>query len=194
MRECFDEGVLQSFNDGELPRSEAEQVSLHLTQCASCFSSLRELVDANELMTTALAPEFESAVPTEQLRRRIDAAIAADSRVTAIQPSLVERVQNWLAGLTAGLRQPAFAYGGLAAVVLFAVMMGVTYFRRSPVVEPDQQVASTTPASVVRENQSTTAPQPAPTAEITVPSSKAVPAVAKNSSKTSRRLVVRPQS
>lgn len=189
MRECFDEGVLQSFNDGELPRGEAEQVSLHLTQCASCFSSLRELVDANELMTTALAPEFESAVPTEQLRRRIDAAIAADSRVTAIQPSLVERVQHWLAALTAALRQPAFAYGGLAAVVLFAVMFGVTYFRRSPVVEPDQ-LASTTPAPEVRGNQSTTAAQPAPTAETTVPSSKAKPAVAKSSPKTSRRPVV----
>lgn len=193
MRECFDEGVLQSFNDGELPRGEAEQVSLHLTQCASCFSSLRELVDANELMTTALAPEFESAVPTERLRRRIDAAIAADSRVTAVQPSLSERIQSWLAPLTAGLRQPAFAYGGLAAIVLFAVMIGITYFR-SPSVAPEQQVASNTPSSEVIGNQLTTEPQPAPTDEITVPPSKSLPAVVKNSSKPSRRPVVRPQS
>ena len=189
MRDCFDEGVLQSFNDGELPRVEAERVSLHLTQCGNCFTALRELIDANELMTVALSPEFESAVPSERLRERIDAAIADVSPVvTHVQPSTLERVQRWFAALAAfNFRQPALAYGGLAAVLLFATVFGVSYFRNPAVVGPDNNVAIKTPAPDVENVQPSKAePLPTTTPQVTLP--------AKDSSRTPRRPAVRPQS
>lgn len=189
MRECFDEGVLQSFNDGELPQVEAERVSSHLTQCGSCFTALRELLDANELMSTALAPEFENAVPTERLRQRLDAAIAkVDSRAMSIRPTLRDRFQGWFAPITGlSFRQPAFAYGGLAAVLLFAVLIGVSYFRNTTVVTPDQNVAITISTPQI-ENVT---PTPVTTA---TPEIRPVSDVLKPVSKSSRKPVVRPQN
>jgi hypothetical protein len=195
MRECFDEGVLQSFNDGELPRDEAEQVSLHLTQCRSCFSALRELVDANELMTSVLAAEFESAVPTERLRRRIDAAIAANPLVTTVQPSLLDRIQSWLAPLTASFRQPALAYGGLAAIVLFTVMIGITYLRKPVTVVPDHQVATIEPAPEVKNIGPTAQSKPAPAVETNMsPTSQPPQAEANSGRRISRKRVSRPET
>jgi anti-sigma factor RsiW len=145
MRECFDEGVLQSFNDGELSRVEAERVSLHLTQCGRCSTALSELLDANELTVAVLAPEFETAVPTEQLRSRIDAAISGmNLRIKkAHQPSLLATIQNWIAQ---SFRQPVFAYSSVAALLLFATIIAVSYFKARNVTTPPQNVAQVTPA------------------------------------------------
>lgn len=133
MRDCFDEGVLQSFTDGELSRAEAESVSLHLTHCGNCSTTVGELRDAYELMSTAFAPEFEGAVPSERLRQRIDAAIAGVGvRTAKTRPSLLATIQGWFAPL----RHPAFAYGGLAAILLFAAVMGISFFRNPAVVTP----------------------------------------------------------
>lgn len=135
MRECFDEGVLQCFNDEELSREEAERVSLHLTHCETCSKTLAELVDANELMSVALAPEFETAVPTERLRQRIDEAIGVlNTQFTNVQPSLFGKLQAWFGSLNFG--QSALAYGGLTAVLLFAAVIGVSLFRGQAVIAP----------------------------------------------------------
>ena len=76
MRDCLDEGILQSYLDGELSNEPLKAVTLHLASCHTCTAAAREMEAELNLVSTALAPELEAAVPTEHLRQRIDAAIA----------------------------------------------------------------------------------------------------------------------
>ena len=43
MRECIDEGILQSYFYGELSNEIVESVALHLAVCISCARAAREL-------------------------------------------------------------------------------------------------------------------------------------------------------
>ena len=43
MKDCVEEGILQSYFDGELSIDMMEQVSLHLTSCMACKRAAREL-------------------------------------------------------------------------------------------------------------------------------------------------------
>ena len=129
MKRCLDESTLQSFTDGELSRHELDEVTNHLSRCDACALAVRQLAEENDLVLTALAPEFEAAVPTERLRMRLDTAIAG-LHSSRGRDSLV---QSWLRSLSAALafRQPAVAYGAFAAVLLFATIAGVVYFKNS---------------------------------------------------------------
>jgi anti-sigma factor RsiW len=142
MRECLDEGILQSFCDGELSGSQVERVTAHLTHCSSCSAAMQELLSYTELVSAALEPEFQAAVPSEQLRARINAA------VDGLNGSSVRQIQgtgSWfgsLAGLFSLRPQQALAYASLAAVLAFAAIFGVAYFKQTPVVT-NEQVAQT---------------------------------------------------
>ncbi|HLA12003.1 MAG TPA: hypothetical protein VJ023_15565 [Pyrinomonadaceae bacterium] len=127
MNRCLDEGTLQSFSDGELSDWQIEKVTSHLSHCDACASATRELARENELVSAAMAPEFEAGVPTEHLRRRIDEAIAG-LLVVPNQEPIVQRWANSLLGAFS-LRQPVLAYGTLAATLLFATIAGVVYLR-----------------------------------------------------------------
>ena len=76
MRECLDEGILQSYFDGELSSEQMESVTSHLVSCMNCAAAARELEGEANLLSSALAPEFDATVPTEHLRHRIDVAVA----------------------------------------------------------------------------------------------------------------------
>ena len=43
MRECVDEGILQSYFDGELSNVQMESVASHLVSCTGCAAAAREL-------------------------------------------------------------------------------------------------------------------------------------------------------
>ena len=76
MKRCLDEGTLQSYFDGELPIEMMESATVHLNSCVTCAAMAREFEQETALLTSALAAEFGAPVPTEQLRRRVDAAVA----------------------------------------------------------------------------------------------------------------------
>jgi Putative zinc-finger len=158
MRECIAEAVLQSFCDGELSDAQSDNVTAHLAHCTSCSALLEELVMQNELVSTALAPEFEAAVPSERLRQRIDNAIADIHVVNAAnQRPLLGRVNNWFGSLGAlfTLGQPqAIGYAALVAVIALAGVFGVLRFQNT---EVPKQVA------VINDPKSKPA-TPAPTA------------------------------
>ena len=143
MRECIDEGILQSYFDGELSRESAESVATHLAACVSCTRAAREMESENLLLSKALEPEFAAPVPTERLRHRIDAAVAGLQlvRPVAAQGS---RAGGWLqsiADLFAIPPQRAFGYAGVAAVIVFAAIFAVVQMRR-PSVTVTNNVAS----------------------------------------------------
>lgn len=75
MRECLDEGMLQSYFDGELSTSEMERATLHLASCVPCAAAARELEQECSLLDVAFAAEFNAAVPTDRLRRKVEAAV-----------------------------------------------------------------------------------------------------------------------
>lgn len=171
MRECLDEGILQSYFDGELSGHDLESVTSHLAACGTCAVTAREIEAESLLMATALAPEFDAAVPTEQLRRRIDAAIAGmQRRRLAVSDSSTFSVRAWLQSLLAPLSnapQRTFSYAGLILVLGFAAVLGITQLRNNSTVPTQETVASksntttSNPPSVTRENLGAV-PVPAP--------------------------------
>ncbi|HEU4479379.1 MAG TPA: zf-HC2 domain-containing protein [Pyrinomonadaceae bacterium] len=162
MRECLDEGILQSYFDGELSAHELESVTSHLAACGTCAVTAREIEAESLVMATALAPEFDAAVPTEQLRRRIDAAIAGmHRRSVAASGSSTFSVRAWLQSLIAPLAnapQRTFSYAGLILVLGFAAVLGITQLRNNSTVPTQETVASSSntttsnPQSITREN------------------------------------------
>ena len=162
MRECFDEGVLQSYCDGELSSSLAETVAMHLSQCTSCSTLTDELIGANDIVFAALTPEFQSAVPTERLRQRIDDAIAGVNVSHIAEPSIAARTRAWFAsvGSVFTLRPQALSYAGLAAVLAFAAIFGVVYFKSTP--ELNQSVARVDTPETPKANAGQPEKQPTP--------------------------------
>ena len=127
MRQCLDEGMLQSYFDGELSTSLMESATAHLASCVPCAAAARELEDENALLSEAFALEFEGAVPTDRLRHRIDAAVAGIQVVLpgVQQPSAVSGFFSSLSNLFSFAPQRALGYAALMIVLAFGVIFGL---------------------------------------------------------------------
>ena len=127
MRQCLDEGTLQSYFDGELSTSLMESATAHLASCMTCAAAARELENENALLSEAFALEFEGAVPTDRLRHRIDAAVAGIQvvRPGVRQPSAVSGFFNSLSNLFSFAPQRALGYAALMIVLAFGVIFGL---------------------------------------------------------------------
>jgi hypothetical protein len=161
MKQCLDEGMLQSYFDGELPASLMESATSHLASCASCAAAARELEEENALLSEAFALEFSDSVPTERLRRRVDAAVAGLQIVRPVvhQPSVVSSFFSSLSNLFSFAPQRVLGYAALMVVLAFGVIVGLVKLRNSA-----------TPESVAENKQQNpipnTAPIPAPSKEV----------------------------
>lgn len=170
MSKCLSEGVLQGFCDGELSVDEAQSVTSHLAHCAACSAMMAEMAGENELVSSALAAEFEAAVPTERLRQRIDSAVAGLSvAASSDRVSVLQRVNSWFAGLFSQPR--ALGYASLVVMLAFASVAGIVYFKQTPSVR-EQGIASdianntdkpSTPPQVTTPPSKVGDPQPAVT-------------------------------
>ena len=148
MKRCLDEGTLQSYFDGELPIEMMESATVHLSSCVTCAAMAREIEQETALLTSALAAEFDAPVPTEQLRRRVDAAVA-DLRV----PVVAEK-RSFFGSLTSLFNfapQQAFGYAALILVLAFAAIFGVLKMRTVEPTQPgqDSQIATAGPTQPV---------------------------------------------
>src|SRR6185295_11664446 len=119
MKQCLDEGMLQSYFDGELPASLMESATSHLASCVTCAAAARELEEENALLSEAFAMEFEESVPTERLRRRIDAAVTGLQVVRPVvqQPSAVSGFFSSLSSLFTLAPQRTLGYAALMVVL-----------------------------------------------------------------------------
>jgi Putative zinc-finger len=115
--DCFN--LLEEYIDGEVVERDAEQVSAHLIACAAC------------------AHEFEALTAEREVYARYDRELdispaiwsAIVARTGESQPDdSGERFSlgGWLAGL---FTTPRYAFAGAAAVVIFAVVIGVVFLR-----------------------------------------------------------------
>ncbi|MEP6717992.1 MAG: zf-HC2 domain-containing protein [bacterium] len=149
MSECLQEEVMQSYLDGELRGQRAEQVASHLTACVACTAFARELEQENSVLAAALAPEFESAVPSERLRQRIDAAIASTRVEAASTHNSASSLRDWLSSVSDLFTfrpQRALGYASLMLVVGFGLIMGMMRWQTSPTVQPTVAFTPVTPA------------------------------------------------
>jgi len=137
MRECLDEGILQSYFDGELSNEHMEGVTSHLVSCMKCAAAARELEGEVILLSSALAHEFDATVPTELLRHRIDVAVAGLQlgNQNAVRNPGVMAGRGWLQSVTALFAltpQRTFGYAALAVMLAFGTIIGVIQLRPSP--------------------------------------------------------------
>ena len=156
MKECLQEEVLQSYLDGELHDRRMEQVTFHLASCITCSEVARQLELENSVLAAALAPEFETAVPSERLRQRIDAAIGSARSEAAAATAASGNARDWfssLADLFTFRPQRALGYASLVLIVGFGLIMGMMRLQTMPSPSTGGLIATASPA-----------PSPEPTA------------------------------
>jgi anti-sigma factor RsiW len=173
MREiCLDEGILQSYLDGELSLEMTEGVVGHIAVCSSCAEMVREAEGELAIFNTAFAAELAQPVPSEQLRVRINQAI--DALETPATPSQdFQQVADsgwraWLGTFTAMFTpQRAAGFASLIALAAFMLIFNAVY-RNNPgpgtTVAENPSVAVNVPAGPI-ENPSVASgfePQPSP--------------------------------
>jgi hypothetical protein len=152
MRQCLDEAMLQSYFDGELSSPLMESATSHLATCGACSAAARELEEENVLLSEAFGLEFEESVPTERLRRRIDAAVAG---LQIVRPVVHQHgVSSFLSSLVSLFSfspQRVLGYAALMVVLAFGVIFGLVKLRTSVPVKTTQLEAHngpvTTPSS-----------------------------------------------
>lgn len=144
-KRCLDEGLIQSYLDGELSPDESARIESHALACAPCAAMVREAEEELALFASAFEADAALAVPTERLRDRIEMAVSdlqAARRREAVETSGEGwGVRRWfasLAGVFALTPARAAAFGGVAAVLTFAVIFSVV---RSDVQKTQNQMA-----------------------------------------------------
>ena len=142
MTRCLDEATLQCYFDGELSPKLMEGATLHLASCVTCAAAARELAEETALLTSALADEFEVAVPTAALRERIDAAVLGE-RVPNASRSERPGLFASLAKVFSFNSQRTLGYASLVVVLAFGTIIGVVKYRQQEMTtsNTDDQVA-----------------------------------------------------
>ncbi len=129
MTRCLDEGKLQSYFDGELSIEMMESVTSHLASCVTCAAAARELEEESAFVMSALGAEFESSVPTERLRERINEAVLGDRIAVAQSTEKASGLAGFFSGLLNFGTQRTLGYASLAVVLAFAAIVGVVKMR-----------------------------------------------------------------
>jgi anti-sigma factor RsiW len=148
MTRCLDEATLQSYFDGELSGEMLERATLHLASCSTCAAAAREMEEEINLLMTALAPEFETSVPTERLRQRIDAAVL-DQRIAVASTHQQSGFGAFISSLLSFGTQRVLGYASLVMLLAFAAIFGlVKYHTTAP--QQQQQDKSVDVATVAK--------------------------------------------
>jgi anti-sigma factor RsiW len=131
---CLDEGILQSYYDGELAPERLEYVASHLASCAACSELAREVENEIEMATSAFAAEMSLPVPTERLRARLDEAITGmNVQPAAISEGSASRVRAWFSSLASAFNlapQRAIGFASLAVFFVLAAVVGGIVMRQ----------------------------------------------------------------
>lgn len=127
MKNCVDEGILQTWFDGELRTDEAAAVAAHVKTCADCAAMARVVEAENLLLSEGLAGEFAAPVPSERMRQRLDLAVAEIERprVTPVGEPFWRPLAEFF-----GSFRP-MAYASVAAMILLVAIVGFVYLKGS---------------------------------------------------------------
>ncbi|HEV2835300.1 MAG TPA: hypothetical protein VGW58_08290 [Pyrinomonadaceae bacterium] len=147
MTRCLDEAMLQSYFDGELSGDMMESATLHLASCSTCAAAAREMEEEINLLMTALEPEFEASVPTEQLRQRIEAAVL-DLRLESASARDKAGFGAFISSLLNFGTQRTLGYASLVVVLAFAAIFGVIKLKTTQQQSQETATAKVTPPVV----------------------------------------------
>jgi anti-sigma factor RsiW len=152
----LDEGIIQAYIDGELPREQAAASALHLAACEACSAARAAAEGETSFFANAFAPDDSLSVPTAALRARVNAAVA---QLEASAESNQQHSQGWsfggflasLPGLFNFTPRTAAAF----ATLLVAVAAGIIYFssqksQQTPAAGSEVVRATETPAPAVK--------------------------------------------
>ncbi len=135
---CPDEAILQSYVDGELSAEATETMAAHLFTCSLCSVAMVEIKSETLLLDAAFGQAFSAQPPTEKMRARLDAYLAAqtDERIANIEPRTkrVNYAARWRHAFAAffalpGTRRVAFAC--VAALMLVGFFLFFVGSRRT---------------------------------------------------------------
>ena len=190
MTRCLDEARLQSYFDGELSIDLMESVTSHLASCVTCAAAARELEEETALLTSALSAEFESSVPTQRLRQRIDAAVLGERVEIAQMPEKQSGLAAFFNSFLNFGTQRTLGYASLAVVIAFGAIVGVVMMRtEAPVTQKDTAFnppASAEPKADITIPASTSSN---PTQTVAVSDNQTVSDVRPDKAKTPRRII-----
>ncbi|MBA2733103.1 MAG: zf-HC2 domain-containing protein [Acidobacteria bacterium] len=134
MRECIEEGIIQSYVDDELSPETAQRVAAHIAVCATCSEAAAIALDETALLSSAFEAENALEIPTVKLRERLDAAIAEMNRPTKVfEQKERGSFGGWLTSLAGMFKlspQRAIGFASLIAVVAFAAIFMVVRLNR----------------------------------------------------------------
>jgi hypothetical protein len=158
MRNCIDEGTLQAWFDSELAADEAANVAAHLNGCVQCAEAARMVEAENLILSEGLATEFAAEIPTEQLRQRVDAAVAAfrHASVPSVSQSRWRAIHEFFASFR------PLAYASIAATMLLAGFVGFVYLRRERATPGTAQNNAPSVLPAISKGPDGTPPMPAP--------------------------------
>ncbi|HSE25883.1 MAG TPA: zf-HC2 domain-containing protein [Pyrinomonadaceae bacterium] len=137
MNRCLDEVTLQSYFDGELSPLMMERATSHLAGCSTCAEAAREIEQELSLLSSALEPEFEAAVPTERLQQRLNAAVLDLRVANAAQAAPSAGFFGSLSALFNFSSARSLGYASLVILLALAAIFGVVKMRMNKV-EPAQ--------------------------------------------------------
>lgn len=80
MKNCFDEGTIQAFLDGELASDLLENVARHVAVCDGCAVLMAEAEEESAFAFSALEQEFNTLVPTQRLWTKINDSIGKERK------------------------------------------------------------------------------------------------------------------
>ncbi len=176
MTRCLDEAKLQSYFDGELSLDMMESVTSHLASCVTCAAAARELEEESAFVMSALAAEFETSVPTERLRERIDAAVLGERLAVAETTQKSSGLAGFFSGLLNFGTQRTLGYASLAVVVAFAAIFAVMKLNSAPnTVNKTETVASSNSAPAPAPNNVAFTPVASDTTASTNPAENSAP-------------------
>jgi hypothetical protein len=130
--QCFNEGTMQAFLDGELSNDLLEKVARHVALCDTCALLLQESENESAFAFAALDNEFNSLVPTERIRTNLYQAI---SEIEKPKTSIWQKILSFGAMLS----NPTVA--AFASLIMIAAIF-VTFWSLK---EDNAQVAGNIP-------------------------------------------------
>ncbi|HKR02359.1 MAG TPA: anti-sigma factor [Pyrinomonadaceae bacterium] len=163
MRECIEEGVLQSYLDDELSPEMAEAVASHLAACQDCAAMADEAAGDTALLASAFAAENALEIPTVRLRERLDSAIAElEQPANVFEQKRGRGLGGWLAPIAELFKaspQRALGFASLIAIVAFAAIFASIKLRQSGNTGEQPQLVASGPQPTGRNVK----PSPSPT-------------------------------
>ncbi|MET0646533.1 MAG: zf-HC2 domain-containing protein [Pyrinomonadaceae bacterium] len=167
----LDEGIIQTYLDGELSQEQTAATASHLAACEACSAALAEAEHETSFFANAFAPDDSLNVPTAALRARLNAAVAqleasAESEQRHSQARSLGGFWASLSGLFTFTPRTAAAF----ATLLVAVAAGIIY------VSSQKSQQTTTTPQVVQSNPVPAPPLVTMTPEGNVPKPGATPA------------------